>query len=319
MPHDPSSEQSPAQAAAWPPLSQLEWRDTYATLHLFTQVVGKVRLVQTPWINHSWSVSLAVSPRGLTTGWVPHGDEALEIEFDFLSHTLEVSTSRGGRRSFGLEGISVAGFYRELMEGLDEMGVPVDIVETPNEMEEITPFPEDEEHATYDPDAAHRFWRILLATQRVFTRFRSRFLGKVSPVHFFWGAFDLAVSRFSGETAPEHPGGLPHFPDPVAREAYSHEVSSAGFWPGNAGGPVEEASYYSYIYPAPEGYGEADVSPDAAYWTDELGEWVLPYEAVRTAEDPEATLMEFLQSTYEAAADLAGWDRAALEREEGRP
>ncbi len=315
MAHDTS----PPRTEPWPPLALRAWQETYVTLHLFSQIVGKVRMVQTPWINHSWSVSLAVSPRGLTTGWVPHGDETLEIELDFLSHTLEVSTSRGGRRSFALENRSVAGFYRELMEALDELGVPVDIVEIPNEMEGVTPFSKDEEHATYDPDAAHRLWRILLATQRVFTRFRTRFVGKVSPVHFFWGAFDLAVSRFSGEPAPEHPGGIPNLPDPVAKEAYSHEVSSAGFWPGNVGGPVEEASYYSYIYPAPEGFAEADVSPEGAYWSDELGEWVLPYKAVRSSDDPEATLMSFLQSTYEAAADLAGWDREALEREEGRP
>lgn len=317
MPNDPTAD---LRSAAWPALPLDGWQDTYQTLHLWTQIVGKVRMVETPWINHSWGVTLYVSPRGLTTGAVHHRNgRTFQVDFDLVEHLLYVTTDDGERRGLELRPRSVADFHGELMATLEELGVGVDIVASPNEVEEAIPFAEDTEHASYDADAAHRFGRVLRSSDRVFQRFRSRFLGKCSPVHFFWGAFDLAVSRFSGRPAPEHPGGLPNFPDPVAKEAYSHEVSSAGFWPGIPGGPVAEPAYYSYIYPAPEGFEAAKVGPAAAYWTADLGEWVLPYDAVRTAANPEATLMEFLQSTYEAAADLAGWDREALERSEGRP
>jgi hypothetical protein len=304
---------------AWPALPLAEWQETYQTLHLWTQVVGKVRMVQTPWINHSWSATLYVTPRGLTTGTIPHGERAFQVDLDLVDHALTVVPSHGAARGFALEPMAVAEFYRRLMDLLREMGYPVEIVAVPNEVEEAIPFAGDTRHASYDADAAHRFGRVLLASHRVLLRFRSRFLGKATPVHFFWGAFDLAASRFSGRPAPPHPGGLPHFPDAIAREAYSHEVQSAGFWPGTPGGPVAEPAYYAYIYPAPDGYERAEVRPAEARWSGELGEWVLPYEAVRGSEDPEATLLDFLQSTYAAAAELAGWDRQALERPEGRP
>jgi hypothetical protein len=304
---------------AWPALPLAEWQETYQTLHLWTQVVGKVRMVQTPWINHSWGTTLYVTPRGLTTGTVPHGGRAFQVDLDFVDHALTVVPSHGAARGFALEPMAVAEFYRRLMDLLREMGYPVEIVAVPNEVEEAIPFAGDTRHASYDADAVGRFGRVLLASHRVLLRFRSRFVGKATPVHFFWGAFDLAASRFSGRPAPPHPGGLPHFPDAIAREAYSHEVQSAGFWPGTPGGPVAEPAYYAYVYPAADGYERAAVRPEEARWSAELGEWVLPYEAVRTAGDPESTLLDFLQSTYEAAAELAGWDRQALERPEGRP
>jgi hypothetical protein len=309
-----------AARAAWPPLPLAGWQETYRTLHLWTQVVGKVRMVRTPWLNHSWGATLYVSPRGLTTGIVPHGPgRAFQVDLDLLGHALTVTPSDGGARGFALEPMAVADFYRRLMDLLLEMGYPVEIVTVPNEMEEAVPFEADILHASYDPEAVARFCRVLISSHHVLLRFRSRFVGKATPVHFFWGAFDLAASRFSGRPAPPHPGGLPHFPDAIAREAYSHEVQSAGFWPGTPDGPVAEPAYYAYHYPAPEGYERAAVGPDAAFWSADLGEWVLPYEAVRTAADPEAALLEFLETTYAATAELAGWDREALERPEGRP
>ena len=308
-----------AETERWPALPLAEWQDTYQTLHLWTQIVGKVRMCQTPWLNHSWGATLYVAPRGLTTGIVPHDAGAFQVDLDFVDHALVITPDAGEVRAFALEPRSVADFYGELMELLAAMGYPARIVAVPNEVEEAIPFAEDTRHAAYDADAAYRFGRILAAVHPILLRFRSRFLGKASPVHFFWGAFDLAASRFSGRTAPPHPGGMPHLPDAIAREAYSHEVSSAGFWPGIPGGPVAEPSFYSYIYPAPEGFDAATIAPDAAYWSGDLGEWLLPYDAVRTAADPEAALLAFLESTYEAAANLAGWDRAALERREGRP
>ena len=298
-------------AETWPSLRLEEWQDTYATLHMWTQVVGKIRLAQTPLVNHWWNVTLDVTPRGLTTGTIPHGTDAFRIDFDFVDHRLEIATSRGGAFSTALEPRTVADFHAAVMGGLEELGMPVDIWSKPMEVEIAIPFEKDLEHASYDPDAAHRLWRILVHCDRVFGDFRSRFVGKSSPAHFFWGAFDMAVTRFSGRTAPDHPGA-PFLPSWVAREAYSHECSSGGFWPG--GGPVPEPVFYAYAYPEPAGFREWSVTPEAAYYSADLFEYLLPYEAVRRAKNPDAALRAFLQSTYDAAADLGGWDRAALER-----
>jgi hypothetical protein len=307
----------PPPAEVWPELHLAEWQDTCATLQLWTQIIGKIRLVQTPWLNHSWHVALYVSARGLTSSPIPFGARTLEIEFDFIDHALWLRASDGDVRQLMLRPQTVAEFYGEVMGALDALGMPVRIDEVPSEIADGIPFSEDRVHAAYDRDAANRFWRILVQAHRVFFAFRTAFLGKASPVHFFWGSFDLAVTRFSGRRAPRHPGGVPALPDAVVQEAYSHEVSSAGFWPG--GGAVADAAFYSYAYPAPEGFAAARVRPAAAYFSKELGEFILPYEAVRTAADPDATLMAFLQSTYDAAADLASWDRAALECALGRP
>ena len=296
---------------AWPPLPLAEWQDTYATLHMWTQIVGKIRLAQMPLVNHWWNVTLYVTPRGLTTGTMPYGQDALRIDFDFVDHRLEVETSGGAGFSTPLQPRSVADFHRALMAGLHDLGMPVHIWTKPQEVEVPIPFEEDETHTAYDPDAAHRLWRILVQCERVMGEFRSRFVGKSSPVHFWWGAFDLAVTRFSGRPAPDHPGN-PFLPLWVVREAYSHECSSCGFWPG--GGPVAEPAFYSYAYPEPEGFKEWEVRPEAAYYSTDLFEYVLPYDAVRTAVDPDTVLMAFLDSTYDAAAELGGWDRAALER-----
>jgi hypothetical protein len=296
----------------WPPLPLADWQDTCATLHLWTQIVGKVRHTLSPQIAHCWSDTLYVTARGLTTSPIPFGTRVFEIDFDFIDHRLIVRTSEGAVETFELVPQSVAAFYRRLWEVLERLGLDVKIHTTPNEVADPIPFDRDERHASYDADAANRFWRVLLQADRVFKIFRARFLGKGSPVHFFWGAPDLAVTRFSGRVAPVHPGGIPNLPDRVTRDAYSHEVSSAGFWPG--GGPVAEPAFYSYAYPAPAGFGEAHVEPAAAFYSKDLGEFFLPYEAVRTAASPDALLLAFLQSTYEAAANLAGWDRQALER-----
>jgi hypothetical protein len=297
---------------AWPALPLDGWKDTYATLHRWTQVVGKVRMACTPWVNHSWCVTLYVTARGLTTSAIPYGGKTFQIDFDFIDQQLWVRTSDGEVRAVELRPRSVADFYRELMARLRELGTAVDIYGRPNELEDAMPFAEDEAHASYDGDAARRCWQILAQSDRVFTAFRSKFLGKCSPVHFFWGAFDLAVTRFSGRTAPRHPGGVPHLPDWVAREAYSHEVSSAGFWPG--GGAIAYPAFYSYAYPEPAGYREAAVRPAAAAYNPDLREFILPYDAVREAGSPDEVLLEFLESTYRAAADLGRWDRKALER-----
>ena len=303
------------QSETWPALPYAAWKDTLETLHLWTQIAGKVRLALTPWLNHSWHVALYVNARGLTTGPIPLGGETLQrelqIDFDFIDHVLWLRTSDGHFRQVMLRPVPVAEFYGEVMHALSELGVSVRINEMPNEIPGAVRFPDDRVHASYDSDAANRHFRVLLAAQRVFSHFRTAFLGKASPVHFFWGSFDLAVTRFSGRTAPAHPGGVPNLPDDVAREAYSHEVSSAGFWPG--GGPIDYPAFYSYAYPAPEGFAAAKVKPAEAFFSKELGEFLLPYDAVRTAAKPEAVLMDFLQSTYAAAADLGKWDRAALE------
>ena len=298
--------------AAWPALPLDAWEDTYRTLHMWTQVVGKVRLGLTPWINHSWHVPMYVTPRGLTTSSIPCGPGSFEVRFDFVDHRLRVDTSAGDTRFLPLEPRSVADFYREVMDLLRGLGIRVEIRPVPVEVEEAVPFPEDRDHASYDREHVDRFRRVLVQSDRVLREFRAEFIGKCSPVHFFWGSFDLAVTRFSGRRAPEHPGGIPNLPDWVAREAYSHEVSSAGWWPG--GGAVREPAYYSYMYPEPDGFRGARVRPEAGYYQQELGEFVLPYDAVRTAADPDAALLAFLRDTYAAGADRAGWDRAALER-----
>jgi hypothetical protein len=298
-------------------LPTASWRETYATLQLWTQIVGKIRLARTPWLNHSWHVTLYVTARGLTTSSIPDGRRSFEIEFDFIDHRLLISTSDGLRRQFAFAGHSVASFYERMMAELAALGIDVAIDEMPNELPDPIRFSQDTQHASYDADAVGRFFRILVGADRVFKQFRTAFLGKASPVHFFWGSFDLAVTRFSGRRAPRHPGGVPHLPDLVVYEAYSHEVSSAGFWP--AGGAIDYPAFYCYAYPEPAGFRTAKVRPDAAFFSEALGEFILPYDAVRTAADPDQALLEFLQSTYEAAAIAAKWDRDALECAPGRP
>jgi hypothetical protein len=296
---------------AWPELPYAAWKDTCQTLQLWTQIVGKVRLARTTWLNHSWHVALYVTARGLTTSPIPDGARTFQIDFDFVDHVLWVRTSDGHFRQVVLKPMTVAEFYGDVLHALSALGIAVKINGKPNEIPDAVPFAEDRVHASYDRDYANRFWRVLSASNEVFAQFRTGFLGKASPVHFFWGSFDLAVTRFSGRSAPRHPGGVPNLPDDVAQEAYSHEVSSAGFWPG--GGAIDYPAYYSYAYPAPEGFADARVRPAQAFFSKELGEFVLPYDAVRTAADPRAALMDFLQSTYDAAADLGKWDRKALE------
>lgn len=296
----------------WPPLPFQEWQPTAETLHMWTQIVGKIRLSLTPWINHSWHVTQYVTPRGLTTSSLPFGEHAFEIRFDFVAHELTVEKSDGTRHVIELRPQTVAEFYRVLMAALREMELPVEINTLPNEITDPIRFERDETHRSYDPDAAERFWRVLLQSDRVFQKFRARFCGKCSPVHFFWGSFDLAVTRFSGRPAPPHPGGIPHLPDWVTREAYAHEVSSLGFWPGNAANP--EAIFYSYAYPEPAGFAEAEVRPAAATYSAQMHEFILPYEVVRNSESPEKMLLEFAQSTYDAASTLGNWERDALDQ-----
>jgi hypothetical protein len=297
----------------WPRLVVDEWADTRDTLHLYTQVVGKVRLANEPLWHHWWNVPLYVTATGLTTSLVPHPTgPAFQIDLDLRRHALDVTTVDGGRRTLDLvRAPSVAELHAEVLAVLDDLGVGTHIWSMPVEIPGAIPFDQDHDHATYDPDAVERFWRSLVAMVPVFARFRSRFVGKTSPVHLFWGALDLATTRFSGRPAPPHPGGAPNCGPHVMWEAYSHEVSSAGYWPG---APGEEGTFYSYAYPDPPGFRDRAVGPDAARWDEGLGEFVLPYEAVRTADDPEGTLLRFLQSTYEAAAVTAGWDRDLLER-----
>jgi len=303
-------------AAVWPDLPYPAWRETVATLQLWTQIVGKVRLSLTPWLNHGWQVPLYVSAHGLTTSAIPVGNEILEIEFDLLRHQLVARTSRDEERTLPLEPQTVADFYLRVIGLLRGIGIDVAIHEMPNEVPDPIRFSLDCTHAAYDDDAAHRFWRALVQVDRVFKLFRSGFLGKASPVHFFWGSFDLAVTRFSGRPAPLHPGSVPGLPDAVTREAYSHEVSSAGFWPGNDAFP--QAAFYSYAYPEPPGFRDRAVTPGGAFNTT-FGEFILPYDTVRTAENPDGLLLDFLSTTYAAAADAGGWDRAALECAIGVP
>jgi hypothetical protein len=303
--------------ATWPSLPFIAWQETCETLHMWTQIVGKIRLVRTPWLNHSWHVALYVTARGLTTSSIPDGSRTFQIDFDFVDHVLRISNSDGAQRQFGLAGHSVASFFAATLAALAELGIRLEIDEMPNEIPEPIRFSQDHGHSSYDPEAVQRFFQILVNADRVFKRFRTGFLGKASPVHFFWGSFDLAVTRFSGRPAPRHPGGVPHLSDAVASEAYSHEVSSAGFWPG--GGAIDYPAFYSYAYPEPAGYRTTAVKPDAAFFGEALGEFILPYDAVRVADDPDKVLLEFLQSTYEAAANAAKWDRNALEAPPGQP
>jgi hypothetical protein len=298
-------------ASRWPDLPLEAWRDTYETLHMWTQVVGKIRLALTPWINHSWHVPLYVTARGLTTSPIHTKGRTLQIDFDFLDHRLLIATNDGPMRAVALEPRSVADFYREVMATLRSLGVDVAIRTRPVEVEAPIPFEEDEVHASYDAEQASRFARALQQANGVLVEFRSRFLGKCSPVHFFWGSFDLAVTRFSGRPAPVHPGGIPNLPDWVTRDAYSHEVSSAGWWPG--GGAVPEPVFYSYMYPEPPGFPEARVSPAEASYHPTMREFLLPYAAVRAAADPAAMVLEFLESTYRTGAELAGWGRESLD------
>jgi hypothetical protein len=292
----------------WPRLPLDSWKDTYATLHLWTQIIGKVRLSLTPLINHWWNVPLYVTVRGLTTSRIPYGDRSFELWFDFIHHQLVLHTSDGGMKTLLLKPRSVADFYDEFMSMLRSSGIEVKIWRMPVEVPNPIAFDEDREHASYDPEAVEKFWRILLSADSVFNQFRSGFIGKSSPVHFFWGSFDLAVTRFSGRLAPERPEA-----DAMTREAYSHEVSSVGFWPG--GGDIKEAAFYSYAAPEPKGFKEARVRPAAALYQTQLGEFLLMYEDVRTAESPSKALLDFCHSTYVAAANLGNWDRKALERD----
>jgi hypothetical protein len=312
----PSAPSSPA-TTAWPELPLDGWRDTYATLHLWSQIVGKTRLAFAPMQNHWWQVTLLPTPRGLAAPAMPTAPgstRTFDVELDFIAHELVVRTSDGAVGTLPLVPRSVADFYAAYLALLRELDIAPRFLARPNEVAEAVPFAEDHAHAAYDPDAAQRCWRVVAQSARVFSEFRSRFLGKVSPVHFWWGAFDLACTRFSGRPAPPHPGGFPNLPDWITREAYSHECISAGWWPGSVGGPVAEPAYYAYAYPEPVGCPEATVRPAEASYHLGLHEWVLPYEAVRRASDPDAMLLEFLESTYGVAADLGKWDRASLER-----
>jgi hypothetical protein len=308
---------SRAPEALWPELPTTAWRETCDTLHLWTQIIGKIRLARAPWLNHSWHVTLYVTARGLTTSPIPDGTRSFQIDFDFIDHHLRISTSDGATRQLALAGQSVASFYAAVMADLAELGIRIAIDETPNELPEPIRFSADRKHASYDPSAVRRLFRILVNADRVFKQFRTGFLGKASPVHFFWGSFDLAATRFSGRRAPRHPGGVPNLSDAVICEAYSHEESSAGFWPGS--GAINYPAFYSYAYPEPPGFRTTPVRPDAAFFSEALGEFILPYDAVRTAAAPEQALLEFLQSTYEAAANAAKWDRDALECPPGQP
>jgi hypothetical protein len=304
------------QPSAWPDLHYADWADTCATLHLWTQIVGKVRLATTPWLNHSWHITLYVTSRGLTTSPMPHGDRSFEIAFDFIDHQLDITVSDGSRARLGLEPQTVASFKVKLLDTLAGLGVPVTIRDQPCEIPDAIAFSRDTAHASYDAGYAQRFWHALVQVDRVFKQFRTGFIGKCSPVHLFWGSFDLAVTRFSGRTAPLHPGHAPGVAPIVMQEAYSHEVASAGFWPGGGG---VDASFYAYAYPEPKTFRTTQVRPVVAGYNEAFGEFLLPYEAVRTATDPDATLLAFLQSTYEAAANGAQWDRSALECAPGRP
>jgi hypothetical protein len=276
---------------------------------MWTQIVGKIRLAHMPLINHWWQVTLYVSPRGLTTGAIPYGTAVFDMEFDFVDHVLAIRHSDGSQRSVSLAPKSVSQFYGETLSALDSLGIASHIVAHPNEVDPAIPFAEDHQHADYDPDAARMFWQQLVQANRVIGEFRASFVGKVSPVHFFWGALDLACTRFSGRSAPKHAGGAPNCPDWVMVEGYSRELSSCGFWPGGG----EEGAFYAYAYPEPDGFADYSVTPDAAFYSDEYKQFLLPYDAVRTADNPDQTLSQFLRSTYAAAADLSGWDRAALE------
>lgn len=294
---------------SWPSLRVDDWTPTRDTLHMWTQIVGKVRMTLSPLINHWWQVTFYVSARGLATGAIPAGTRMLDIEFDFVDHALVLRTSDGGIATVALEPKPVARFYGEVLEALTVLGVGAPISATPNEVDPAIPFADDRVHSSYDPDAATLFWRQLVQADRVMRAFRAHFIGKVSPVHFFWGSFDLACTRFSGRSAPPHPGGAPNCADWVMVEGYSRELSSCGFWPGGG----EEGAFYAYAYPEPDGFADAAVGPDGAFYNSDFRQFLFPYEKARTATDPDAAVAEFLQSTYAAAADLAQWDRRNLE------
>ncbi|MFE2738957.1 DUF5996 family protein [Streptomyces sp. NPDC059349] len=298
----------------WPQLRVADWTETRDTLHMWTQIVGKIRLAHAPLVNHWWQVTLYVSPRGLTTSAIPYRAGVFDIEFDLLDHRLRMRSSNGTHRTVALEPKPVADFYRETMQALGDLGIETRIQAHPNEVDPAIPFSEDRQHASYDPNAAQLFWRQLLQANRVLGEFRSHFVGKVSPVHFFWGAMDLACTRFSGRTAPSHPGGAPNCGDWVMVEGYSRELSSCGFWPGGG----EEGAFYSYAYPEPDGFADHPISPADAFYSPDLGQFLLPYERVRTAADPDRAVADFLHATYEAAAEHGDWDRAALEEDPNR-
>jgi len=295
----------------WPALSLASWQDSYATLHMLTQIVGKTRLALAPMQNHWWQVTLYLTARGLTTSSMPYGLHTATVDFDFIDHNVAIRTSAGETRAIPLVQRSVREFYTEYLDVLAALGIGARIRGVPVEVETAIPFAEDTQHASYDAQAVNRWWRAMVQIDRVFKEFRGRFEGKASPVHFFWGSFDIAATRFSGRGAPVHPGGAPNCPDYVMHEAYSRECSSAGFWPG---GGTQEAAFYSYAYPEPDGYRDSPVRPDAAYYDTNIREFILPYDAVRTAASPDEMLLEFLESTYEAAANRAAWDRESLER-----
>lgn len=301
----------------WPDIPYPPWRETCAALHLYTQIVGKYRLARTPWVNHSWHATLYVNARGFTTSLIPDRPGGVEIAFDLIDHAVVGTASDGGTARFALGRMSVAQFYQRCLDLIQSLGGTPDIHGRPNEVPDPVPFVDDHVERPYDAGAVTRFFRATVAIDHVFKRFRTSYLGKVSPVHLFWGSFDMAVTRFSGRRALLHPGGIPALPDDITREAYSHEVSSAGFWPG--GGAIEFPAFYSYAYPAPGGFNDAQVAPDDAYYEKKLSEFVLPYDAVRRSSDPDATLLAFLDSTYRAAADLGGWNRAELECAPGEP
>jgi Family of unknown function (DUF5996) len=309
-----ASRQASQAGSPWPELTLASWKDTCETLHIWTQVVGKIRLALEPMANHWWQVTLYVSARGLTTSLMHGNGAGLEIEFDFIDHDLVFKAARGDVRRLPLKAQPVADFYAETMATLTDLGVEVSILARPVEVPESIPFAADQRRRPYDAGAAKRFWLALSQMQRVLAGFRAGFIGKASPVHFFWGGFDLAVTRFSGRTAPEHPGGVPNCADWVMKEAYSHEVSSCGYWPGGGA----EGCFYAYAYPEPDGFADCQVEPAEAYYDHELGEFLLPYTAVRTADEPDKVLLSFVQGTYDAAADLGRWDRKALERGGGR-
>lgn len=301
---------------AWPDIPYAPWKDSCATLHLWTQIVGKYRLARTPWVNHSWHATFYVTSRGLTTSLIPAGSRGVQFDFDFIDHRLIGTVTDGSRGALELQPMSVADFYKRFLELTDDLGVATKIDGRPNEVPDAIPFEKDTMHGSYDADAVNRFWLALVQADRVLKYFRTGFLGKVSPVHLFWGSFDLAVTRFSGRRAPLHPGGIPGLPDAVTREAYSHEVSSAGFWPG--GGAVDYPAFYSYAYPTPNSFSSHRVTPDEAFFDEKAGEFILPYSVVKSASDPDQLLLGFLDATYEAAAGLANWDRASLECPRGR-
>lgn len=304
-----------ADVGAWPALPTDSWTDTLETLHLWTQVAGKVRTELSPWRNHSWNSALYVTPTGLTTGSIPYDGRSFEIAFDLLAHRLNIRASDGRGWSLDLEPMTVAAFHDRVLDALSTLGLDVVIHPRPNEIEDPIPFAEDTEHATYDAQHVEALHAALVQADRVMRIFQAGFIGKASPVHFFWGSFDMAVTRFSGRTAPEHPGGIPNLPDAITREAYSHEVTSCGFWPGNRDNP--DPIFYAYAYPTPDGFSESEVRPDAAFWLDAMGEFALPYEAVRASDTPDDDLLAFFESTHAVAAELADWDREALERPPG--